>query len=230
MRPSLRAIALAGLGLASTWGILRAGKVDAQEQAKVAKSARGGLLARVEHHQFEVFFFPTGVRVFAQDHSGATLDATKLGATATFYHPNSPQPWFARPLRGTSESLDLAIGLGNAPRSGAKVTFQVSALPGGESVATFTVPLDFVPQPASQPSAPPAATTPSPRYVYVPGYHGYGYYAYPGPETMPQPAASSPRYYGSSGSMSGHTVGPMHRDWATGRDLPLAKPWMKPRD
>src|SRR5581483_4733079 len=176
MRLSLKVMALAGMSLAGAWGLLRTGGALGQEQAKADKSTRGGLLAKTEHHQFEAFFYPTGVRVFAWDHSGAAIDATKLDATATFYHPNSPKAWFSRPLRGTGESLDLAIGLGNAPRTGARVTFQVSGLPGGdESVATFTVPLEFVPHPTSQPAAPPTVATPSPRYVYAPGYYGYGY-------------------------------------------------------
>ena len=240
MRPTVKVVALAGLALASAWGIVRSGDALAQEQAKVAKSTRGGLLATTTHHQFEVFFYPTGVRVFPKDHAGAALDAAKLSATATFYHPNSPQPWFERPLRGTAESLDLAIGLANAPRTGAKASFQVVGLPGGdESVASFTVPLEFVPEAATQPVAPAAATTPSPRYVYAPGYYGYGYYAYPGPETVPQPTASAhtyystPRYYSTpSGHYrgDGDSVGPGHRDWSTGRDNGLAKPWMRPMD
>jgi hypothetical protein len=240
MRPSLKVVALAGLGLASVWGVVRSGGALAQEQAKVERSTRGGLLAKTEHHQFEVFFYPSGVRVFPRDHSGAAIDATKLDAAATFYHPNSPKPWFERPLRGMGESLDLAIGLANAPRTGARVTFRVIGLPGGdESMASFTVPLEFVPEPTSQPAAPAAATAPSPRYVYAPGYYGYGYYAYPGPQTTPSPAASAPTHYSAPRSYGsprthfrgdGDSVGPGHRDWSTGRDVPLAKPWLRPMD
>jgi hypothetical protein len=236
MRPSLKLVALAGLGLAGIWGIVRTGDAVAQDQAKVARSTRGGLLATTAHHQFEAFFYPTGVRVFARDHSGAAIDATKLDATATFYHPNSPKAWFSRPLRGTGESLDLAIGLENAPRSGAKATFQVSGLPGGdESVATFTVPLEFVPQPTvAQPTAP-GAVAPSPRHVYGPGYYGFGYYQYPGPEAAPA-HSNGPTVYGysapSARSRSGSS-GVTH-DWSTGRDYPagglISKPWLRPMD
>ena len=240
MRPSLQVAVLSGILLASSWAIVRGGSAAAQDHAKVTKSARGGVLATTDHHRFEAFFYPTGVRVFPGDHAGAAIDASKLEATATFYHPNSPKPWFSRPLRGGPESLDLALGLQNAPRTGGKVAIQVTGLPGGdESVATFTVPLEFVPQPTAQPAAPVAAAAASPRYVYAPGYYGYGYYSYPGPETAPQPAASAPTYYSaprSYGYPSGHfrgdgdSVGPGHRDWSTGRDVPLAKPWMRPRD
>lgn len=242
MRPALKRIALAGVvALASAWAPGRVGEADAQEGATPAKSARGGLLAKSERHQFEVIFYPTGVRVFTRTSSGAAVDSSKLAATATFFHPNSPKPWFSRPLVATGESLELAIGLSNAPQSGAKVMFVVSGLEGSEgSGSSFTVPLEFVPQATTQPAAPAAATAPSPRYIYAPGYYGYGYYAYPGPETLPQRAASAPTYYsappryGSRSTMrfpaAGHSVGPNHRDWSTGRDSPLAKPWLQPRD
>jgi hypothetical protein len=187
-----------------------------------------------------VLFYPTGVRVFAQERAGAAIDSAKLGGSATFYHPNSSKPWFARPLRAANESLDLAVGLGHAPPSGARVAFEITGLPDPAAPeARFSVPLEFAPRAtARSTTAPPpvSGAAPGPRYVYAPGYYGYGYYAYPGPETVPEPAVGSPTYYGvpsrssGRGPMSGHTVGPMHRDWATGRDLPLAKPWMNPRD
>ena len=101
---------------------------------------------------------------------------------------------------------------------------------------TLKVPLEFVATTTLQPTAPRGEIAAGPRYTYGPGYYGYGYYANPGPETVPQPAQETPTYFGSSsgstgyGSMSGHSVGSMHRDWSTGRDSPLAKPWMRPRD
>jgi hypothetical protein len=181
------------------------------------------------------------VRLFPRSSTGAALDASGASATATFYHPDSPRPWFSRPMRAAGESLDLAVGLTNAPRSGAKVAFVVTGSGGSEgATSSFTVPLEFVPQATSQPGAPAASTSPSPRYVYAPGYYGYGYYAYPGPETLPRRATSAPTYYGAPPRYSsdstmrfpgaGHSVGPNHRDWSTGRDVPLAKPWMQPRD
>lgn len=181
------------------------------------------------------------MRLFPQSGTGATLDASGFSATATFYHPNSPRPWFSRPLRAAGESLELPIGLTNAPQSGAKVTFVVTGLGGAEGTpSSFTVPLEFVPQATTRPEAPAAQAATSPRYIYAPGYYGYGYYAYPGPETLPQRAASAPTYYSSpprygSGSTmrfpsAGHSVGPNHRDWGTGRDSPLARPWMQPKD
>lgn len=269
MRPSPRfkGVALAGVVLAGTWGLVRTGRIDAQEEAKVAQSARGGLVAKSERHRFEIFFYPTGVRVFAQDAAGISLDASKLAATATFYHPNSPRPWFARPLRGVPaagvrpSSLDLAIGLSTVPPTGAKVTFEIAGLPDpAEPTASFTVPFAFVKAPAQSaaayPTPPRGGMVPSPRYVYGPGYYGYGYYYYPGPESplphgrgpavplsgygqVPSAGPSYPMLYLSGGhgvsilprsGGTGTTVGPGHRDWTTGRDVPLAKPWLRPMD
>src|SRR5262245_2022351 len=86
----------------------------AQDEARPVRTARGGYLAVVESYQFEVFSYRTGLRIFPQGSGGAALDASRLTGTATFYHPNSPQPWFSRPLHPAaagpgqaSESLDL---------------------------------------------------------------------------------------------------------------------------
>lgn len=223
------------LGIAAALAAGLVGPSVAQVGAGQAKSARGGLLAKADGHEFEVFFYPTGVRVFSRTGSGSPADASKLSGTATFYHPNSANPWFTRPLVATSESLDLAIGLTNAPPSGAKVSFIVTGLSGSEgSAGTFTVPLEFVPQALAQPTAP-SVVAPSPRYVYGPGYYGMGYYQYPGPEAAPV-QRSAPTVYGysaPSGRSRGGSSGVTH-DWSTGRDYPagglISKPWLRPRD
>ena len=232
MRLTPRNVLLASVVvLAGSWGAARISAVGAQEEARAARSARGGLLAKTARHQFEVFFYPTGVRVLPGTAAGQPVDTSRATGTATFYHPNSPSPWFTRPLRGTPGSLELAIGLGNAPQSGAKVAFEVTGL-GDATKATFTVPLEFVPQPAAEPAAPQGGVATVPRYTYAPGYYGYGYYPCSSPNAA-SPAAST---YHSYASPSGHyrddgdSVGPGHRDWSTGRDTPLAKPWMRPMD
>jgi hypothetical protein len=243
------------------------GSAEAQEKSKPARSARGGLLAKAQHSQFEVFFYTAGLRVFPQDAAGEPLDASKLTGTATFYHPNSPKPWFSRPLRGLTAtsgqaaSLDLVIGLGKVPPTGVKVTFEIVGLPDPvERTATFTVPFEFVKSPPEAPAVhlmpPQGEVVLSPPYIYAPGYYGFGYYRYPGPETappsrsslavplsgygrVPSASPSSPLPYLSGGHAvsilpspngSDPTVGPGHRDWTTGRDLPLAKPWLRPMD
>jgi hypothetical protein len=181
MRRVLSLLALAGVGLFDAWAV---GVVDAQEASKPVKSPRDGLLARTTRHQFEVFFYPTGVRVFTQDTTGAAVDASRLGGTATFYHPNSPRPWFSRPLRGEPASLDLAIGLSNAPSVGAKVAFEITGLSDpSESNAAFTIPLEFVSAATSQPTPPRGGVPTVPRYTYGPGYQGYGYYENTSPGT-----------------------------------------------
>jgi hypothetical protein len=238
---AFRADRWAALGMAAALAAILVGPSIAQVGDGQAKSARGGLLAKAEGHEFEVFFYPTGVRVFGRAGAGAPADTSKLGATATFYHPNSPKPWFTRPLVATSESLDLAIGLSNAPPSGAKVAFVVTGLSGPEgSAGTFTVPLEFVPQTPLQPTVAqptaPNVVAPSPRYVYGPGYYGFGYYQYPGPESAPV-QRSAPTVYGYS-TPSGHSRGGgssgVTHDWSTGRDYPagglISKPWLRPRD
>lgn len=236
MRALTTGMLLAGFTLAGTWGFGGFGPAEAQEQTKVSKTTRGGLLATTPQHQFEVFFYPTGVRVFPQTRAGQPVDASQATGTATFYHPNSPSPWFARPLRGTAgqaSSLELALGLGNAPASGAKVTFEVSGLAdASEPKATFTVPLEFVPQPSAQPAAPQGGVATVPRYTYGPGYYGYGYYPYSSPTAASPPASAYYRYSAPSGHYrgDGDSVGPGHRDWTTGRDNGLAKPWLRPMD
>jgi hypothetical protein len=245
MRSTLKIVAMVGVVLTSLFGNDRIGLVGAQEQPKLTKSSRGGLLATADGHRFEVFFYPTGARVFPLDDAGGSVNTSRLAGSATFFHPDAPgRPWFSRPLHPepvtagqAPASLDLTIGLAKAPQKGATVAFEIVGL-GGQTgaTATFKVPLEFTTTTAPQPTAPQGEVTSGPRYIYGPGYYGYGYYAYPGPETVPQPAQETPGYYGtpssysSVGSMSGHTVGWMHRDWSTGRDSPLAKPWMRPRD
>lgn len=212
MRQVLSLLALAGVGLFSAWAV---GRIDAQEPAQPVKSSRGGLMARAGRHQFEVFFYPTGVRVFAQDRTGAVVDASRLTGTATFYHPNSPKPWFSRPLRGEPASLDLAVGLSDAPAVGAKVVFEVMGLSDpSESIASFTLPLEFVSTPGAQITPPRGEVPAVPPYTYGPGYQGYGYYENTSPGTYS--AASGSRSYMSSipgmYAPGGMNVGPGHRD------------------
>lgn len=236
MRARTTEMLLAGLTLASTWGLGGLLTAAAQEQAKVAKTARGGLLAATPQHQFEVFFYPTGVRVFPQTKAGHPVDTSQATGTATFYHPNSPSPWFVRPLqsvRGQPGSLDLAIGLGNAPATGAKVAFEV-VIPANtnEPRTTFIVPLEFVPLPTAEPTAPAGGVATVPRYTYGPGYYGYGYYPYSSRTAASPPASAYHSYATPSGHYrgDGDSVGPGHRDWTTGRENPLSKPWLRPMD
>jgi hypothetical protein len=212
MRPLSKFAALAGLvGLVSVSGFVRSGLAGAQVEPAPARSARGGLIAKSGQHRFEVFFFPTGVRVYPQGPAGESVDVSRMAATATFYHPNTPRPWFSRPIGAETAaagraptSLEHAVGLTNVPPRGVKVTFEVTGLSGpAGSTAEFTVPFEFAPTPT-----PTSAATAALPVAVTAGFAAYG------------PATRFPSV--------GHEVGPTnHRDWATGRDVRLAKPWME---
>jgi hypothetical protein len=119
----------------------------APESPPPARSTRGGSLAKTARHQFEVFFYKTGLRVFPKGVDGTAVDVARLTGTATFSLPGAPNP-FVYPLRGAAApaatspaSLDLTVDLGRVPASGSKVTFQIEGLADpAEPSATFTVP------------------------------------------------------------------------------------------
>jgi hypothetical protein len=242
MRSSLKVVALAGVfALPSAWSLGRHGGANSQDQTTVVKSSRGGLLAKTEKNQFEVFFYQTGLRIFPLDSAGSPVDVTGLSGTVTFYHPNSPKPWFTRPLLVEPASaaqpqgnLMLAIGLTALPPTGAKATFDIAGLPdSGEYTVVAIVPVVFVPTSKLAPSA--AAATANPRYVYGPGYYGFGYYQYPGPQAAPENTRAPTVFsYSMPGRRSsGGTSGVTH-DWSTGRDYQsgglISKPWLRPSD
>ncbi|QEH31814.1 hypothetical protein OJF2_02790 [Aquisphaera giovannonii] len=199
-----------------------------------ARSARGGLVATTPAHRFEVFFYRSGVRVFGQAPGGQAVDLSRAAGTATFYHPNSPEPWFSRPLRPSTDnagSMELPLNLNRVPMTGARVAFEVRGLPGPGETASFTLPVEFVsrpsvlrvntapapdPAPAAAAMAAPAAGNP-PIVAGAPAYSGYGYDPYGNP-------ARALRIPGDS-----YRPGMVYPDWSTGRNLPLAKPWMTPR-
>jgi len=236
MRPSATGLLLAGVALAGTWGLSSYGQGGGQEATKSVKTAGGGLLVTTTQHQFKAYFYPTGVRLFPLTKAGQPVDIANVAATATFYHPSLATPWFARPLRPSQEqpgSLVLSIGLTNAPATGGKVTFEVTGLADArEPKAPFTVPLEFVPQAVAQPVAPQGGVAAVPRFTYRPGYYGYGYYPYGSPTAASPPASAYHTYSTPSRHYrgDGDSVGSGHRDWSTGRDNGLAKPWMRPMD
>ena len=64
MRSVLKTIVILGGLLTSLFGLDRARLAGAEQETKVSHSRRGGILVAAEGHRFEVFFYPTGVRVF----------------------------------------------------------------------------------------------------------------------------------------------------------------------
>lgn len=229
MRRSLSLLALAGASLFCVWAV---GRIAAQEPSQVTRSARGGALFKSSKHQFEVFCYPTGLRVFVVASTGAPVNAAGLNGTATFYHPNSPNAWFERPLRAApagagqpSPSLDLAMDLTPVPLSGARVAFAIKGLPDrAETSASFTVPFAVVGSASA--SASQASEGAAPRYSYGTGYYGTGYYENAGPQSAPTAGSTGAIYRGYAPHL-GHR--PTY-DWSVGRDNVLAKPWLRPWD
>lgn len=127
--------------------------------AEAAAAARhGGVLTKTEHYQFEILCSAGGLKVYPYDASGNPLDAAKLTASATFYHPSAPKPWFERALHASgagqhSQPLGVDIDLSKLPAKGVKVALEVSGLPDpDEPKATFTVPFEVRATPAAKPA------------------------------------------------------------------------------
>jgi hypothetical protein len=108
----------------------------------------GGLVKMTKEYHFEAVFAKNGLRVYPRTHEDRPIDASRLTGTATFYHPNSPKPWFEQKLAATparkgqaASYVGAAIDLSKVPPAGAKVEFKVEGLPeAAEPTATFTVP------------------------------------------------------------------------------------------
>jgi hypothetical protein len=153
------------------------------------------------------------------------------GASEPFVYPLKGGP--ATPGRGP-ESLDLVVDLSKVPAAGTTVAFEFTGRAIlGEGRVSFSVPFTPVPAanlPRPSPGQGDSPTAPSPRYTYGPGYYGSGYYQeYQniGPNTgySSRDGYGAPSRYSASGVRPHATV-----DWSTGRENPLAKPWMRPHD
>ena len=137
---------LATIGSALALGSLVA--IAADEGHKHGAPLHGGTVKMTKEYHFEAVFTRDGVKLYPRTHDDKPLDTSKVAATATFYHPNSPKPWFEQKLAApaavpgrASSSLDASIGLSNVPSAGAKVEFKVAGLPEAEEPTTaFTVP------------------------------------------------------------------------------------------
>ena len=123
-----------------------------------------------------------------------------------------------------SAGLQVSSGAGDEPQP-------VKSARGGLLVTTEPLALLAQAQ-VAQPSLSQRRAPFVPRYVYRFGYQGYGYYPYTTPAPVAQPTARQTYMYSIPGMFGpgGMTVGPGHRDWSTGRDSPLAKPWMRASD
>ena len=141
MRSTLKTLAFAGV-------LAFGGLTSADDGHKHGAPLHGGKVAMTEEYHFEVVFAKDGLKVYPRSHEDKPLDASRLTGTATFYHPNSPKPWFERKLAPTpaspgqpKASIGAAVDLSKVPASGAKVEFKVEGLPeAAETTASFTVP------------------------------------------------------------------------------------------
>ena len=73
----------------------------AEEAPQTSLTPRGGSLAKTMHHQFEVFFYKTGVGIFPHDTAEKPLLVSGLTGTATFALPGAPNP-FVYALQGAA--------------------------------------------------------------------------------------------------------------------------------
>ena len=139
-----------GVALITATGLI--GIASAHDGLDHGGVQHGGVEAKTAHYSFETVFAKGGVTLYAQGSDHKTLDASKLTATATFYHPNmAEKPWFSRELRAAKtspnqvpSSLDLSIDLSKVSMTGVKVALKVTNLPdAAEPMAEFTVPFSI---------------------------------------------------------------------------------------
>ncbi len=148
MRQARRIFTRLGVALAMSVSSVFVGLAAAHDGHAHGGAQHGGTEAKSKRHHFEVVFSKAGITLYAHGPEQRPLDVSRLKASATFYHPSSPKPWFTRELQGTATSpgqppvsLSLKVDLSKVPPKDAKVTFQVTGLPDpAEPSATFTVP------------------------------------------------------------------------------------------
>jgi hypothetical protein len=127
-----------------------------------SQAQSGGVVEKTKHYRFEVVLAPDGLKVYPHGGQDQPLDTSRMSATATFYHPATPKPWFSRPLRPGAAapgqapaSLDASINLSKVPTRGTRVVFAIAGLPDpAEPTASFTVPFTFtrLPEAAARPA------------------------------------------------------------------------------
>jgi len=144
MRPqTIRFLCL--IGSVFTLGLFVAASAD--EGHKHGAPLHGGKVAMTKEYHFEAVFAKDGLKLYPRTHGDEPIDASRLTGTATFYHPNSPEPWFKQKLAATPagpgqpvRSIGSTVDLGEVPTSGVNVTFQVVGLPDpAETTANFSV-------------------------------------------------------------------------------------------
>ena len=83
---------------AASLALALGGLASADDGHKHGAPLHGGKVAMTKEYHFEVVFAKDGLKVYPRSHEDQPVDASRLTGTATFYHPNSPKPWFERKL------------------------------------------------------------------------------------------------------------------------------------
>src|SRR5262245_39373915 len=97
-----RARVTASRSMASLAGLMMLGlsvTAFAQGERTQGSAEHGGTVAETPGYRFEAVFRDDGLWLYPHSRDGKPIVVGGLGGTVTFYHPNSPQPWFSRPLR-----------------------------------------------------------------------------------------------------------------------------------
>jgi hypothetical protein len=131
----------------------------------VQPTAQGGSLVKTARHQFEVYFYATGLRVFPRTGAGTAVVVSKLSGTVSLALAGVAKPYVytlqgAAPSGGReAESIDLGVDLSRVPAAGTTATFKIDGLADpAETGAAFTVPFRLVGAPASTVVTRPANT------------------------------------------------------------------------
>lgn len=146
-----KSLTVLGVSLALGLGSVGAAWAHDGQEHKHGAPLHGGKVAMTQEYHFEVVFAKDGLKVYSRTHEDKPIDASRLTGIATFYHPNSPKPWFERKLAASAaspgqaaSSIGTTIDLSKVPSTGAKVEFKVEGLPeASEPTATFTVPFSL---------------------------------------------------------------------------------------
>ncbi len=216
MRPESKSVLIAGVLLTTLLAMDRARLIGAEEEARISHSKRGGILVATEGYQFEVFFYPTGVRVFPMDADEHPLDCSKLIANATVCYPEvPPDRWVVKTLlpAGTDQGdaqpcLVLRTGLADATEKSTLVAFEIIGLPrAAASTAAFKIPLESVARSVATAAA--SSTSSDSRQLAINAF-----------------VEARPPALGNTSRNVSTTV-LKQSDWTTGRtNLPLARPWL----
>jgi hypothetical protein len=138
-----------GSALVAAMGLAMADDAhEHDDQHKHGAPLHGGTVSMTKEYHFEVVFTKDGLKVYPRSHEDKPVAAPGIAGAATFYHPNSPKPWFERKLTATAASsgevppsIGASIDLSKVPATGVKVEIKVTGLPEpAETTATFSVP------------------------------------------------------------------------------------------